>query len=151
ARGGRIENGNSVVHPGGGTIAYVGEVTQKDLGFWGNFAFQSSKSSRYRNLDIVMNGPSAGEVITQVRFAGIAQGAGAKRNFSFDRSQKSPIVFNLRISVPFRQLADSVQNFYDPKRSVERNLPTSSEEQNKRAVPPTPATPIQPSDSRTVP
>jgi len=151
ARGGRIENGNLVVHPGGGTIAYVGEVTQKDLGFWGNFAFQSLKSLRYRNLDIVMNGPLAGEVITQVRFAGIAQGAGAKRNFLFDRLQKLPIVFNLRISAPFRQLADSVQNFYDPKRLVERNLPTLLEEQNKRAVPPTPATPIQPSDSRTVP
>lgn len=153
ARGGRIENGNLVVRPGGGTIAYVGEVTQKDLGFWGNFAFQSLKSLRYRNLDIVMNGPLAGEVITQVRFAGIAQGAGAKRNFLFDRLQKLPIVFNLRISAPFRQLADSVQNYYDPKRLIQRNLPTLLEEQNKRATPPppVPATPIQPSDSRTVP
>ncbi|MFA6123392.1 YdbH domain-containing protein [Sphingomonas sp.] len=151
ARGGRIENGTLVVRPGGGTIAYVGEVTQKDLGFWGNFAFQSLKSLRYRNLDIVMNGPLAGEVITQVRFAGIAQGAGAKRNFLFNRLQKLPILFNLRISAPFRQLADSVQNFYDPKRLIERNLPTLLEEQNKRVPPPAPPAPIQPSDSRTVP
>ena len=153
ATGGRIEGGHLVVRPGGGTIAYVGEVTQKDVGFWGNFAFQSLKSLRYRDLDIVMNGPLAGEVITEVRFAGIGQGAGAKRNFLFDRLQKLPIVFNVRIKAPFRQLIDSAQSFYDPRRLIERNLPQLLEEQNKRAAPPTPAPakPIQPSDSRIVP
>ena len=155
ATGGRIEQGHLVVRPGGGTIAYVGEVTQKDVGFWGNFAFQALKSLRYRDLDVVMNGPLAGEIITEVRFAGIAQGAGAKRNFLFDRLQKLPIVFNLRIEAPFRQLIDSAESFYDPKRLIERNLPQLLEEQNKRAPPPTPppAPPvsIQPSESRKMP
>lgn len=156
AVGGRIENGHLVVRPGGGTIAYVGEVTQEDVGFWGNFAFQALKSLRYRDLDVVMNGPLAGEIITEVRFAGIAQGAGAKRNFLFDRLQKLPIVFNLRIEAPFRQLIDSAQSFYDPKRLIERNLPELLEEQNKRApvaplTPPTPPVPIQPSESRKMP
>ncbi len=149
ARGGRIEGGHLVVRPGGGTIAYVGEVTQKDVGFWGNFAFQALKSLKYRDLDIVMNGPLAGEVITEVRFAGIGQGAGAKRNFLFDRLQRLPIVFNVRIKAPFRQLIDSAQSFYDPRRLIERNLPQLLEEQNKRSAPP--AQPVQPSDSRTVP
>ncbi|MEG3176847.1 YdbH domain-containing protein [Sphingomonas sp. RB3P16] len=148
ATGGRIEQGTLTVRPGGGTVAYVGEVTQKDVGFWGNFAFQALKSLRYRSLEIVMNGPLAGEMITEVRFAGIGQGAGAKRNFLFDRLQKLPLVFNVRISAPFRQLIDSAQSFYDPRRLIERNLPTLLEEQNKRAKPPTP---IQPSDSRIVP
>ena len=160
ATGGRVESGHLVVRPGGGTIAYIGEVTQKDVGFWGNFAFQALKSLRYRDLDVVMNGPLAGEIITEVRFAGIAQGAGAKRNFLFDRLQKLPIVFNLRIEAPFRQLIDSAQSFYDPKRLIERNLPTLLEEQNKRApaspVPPpapplTPPVSIQPSESRKLP
>ena len=158
--GGRIDGGHLVVRPGGGTIAYIGEVTQKDVGFWGNFAFQALKSLRYRDLDVVMNGPLAGEIITEVRFAGIAQGAGAKRNFLFDRLQKLPIVFNLRIKAPFRQLIDSAQSFYDPKRLIERALPALLEEQNKRVPPPatppvtpplTPSIPIQPSDSRKMP
>jgi len=154
--GGRIENGRLVVRPGGGTIAYVGEVSQKDVGFWGNFAFQALKSLRYKNLDIVMNGPLAGEVITEVHFAGIGQGAGAKRNFILDRLQKLPLVFNLRIKAPFRGLIDSAQSFYDPKRLIARNLPALMEEQKKRAKPPaktpTPApAPIQPPASRTVP
>lgn len=156
ATGGRVEGGHLVVRPGGGTIAYIGEVTQEDVGFWGNFAFQALKSLRYRDLDVVMNGPLAGEIITEVRFAGVAQGEGAKRNFLFDRLQKLPIVFNLRIEAPFRQLIDSAQSFYDPKRLIERNLPTLLEEQNKRApappVPPiAPPVSIQPSESRKMP
>ena len=156
ASGGRIEGGRLKVRPGGGTIAYVGEVTQKDVGFWGNFAFQSLKSLRYRDLDVTMNGPLAGEMITEVRFAGVGQGAGAKRNFLFDRLQKLPLVFNVRIKAPFRQLIDSAQSFYDPRRLIERNLPALLEEQNKRTAPapvipkPTPS-PVQPSDSRNVP
>ncbi|GAA0320938.1 hypothetical protein GCM10009087_34020 [Sphingomonas oligophenolica] len=151
-KGGRIENGHLVVRPGGGTIAYVGEVSQKDVGFWGNFAFQALKSLRYRNLDIVMNGPLAGEMITEVRFAGVGQGQGAKRNFILDRLQKLPLVFNVRIKAPFRGLIDSAQSFYDPKRLIARNLPALLEEQKKRATPPKPVpAPIQPPESRKMP
>lgn len=150
--GGRIENGQLKVRAGGGTIAYLGELSEKDLGTWGNIAFQALRSLRYRDLDIIMNGPLAGEVITEVHFAGISQGVGAKRNFLLDRLQKLPFVFNLRIKAPFRSLIDSAQSFYDPRRLIERNLPALIEEQNKRAKPPQPPAPaVQPSDSRTIP
>jgi hypothetical protein len=99
-------------------------------------AFQALKSLRYRNLDIVMNGALAGEMITEVRFAGVSQGAGAKSNFLIRRLQKLPFVFNIRIRAPFRGLLDSVASFYDPKRLIARNLPALLEEQNKRADPP---------------
>lgn len=150
AGGGRIEGGHLAVRPvGGGTVAYVGEISQRDVGFWGNFAFQALKSLRYRDLDIVMNGPLDGEMITQVNFAGLAQGDGAKRNFLFDRLQKLPLVFNVQIRAPFRQLVDSAQSFYDPRRLVERNLPALLREQNRAtsASPPAPApvaSPVQP-------
>ncbi|MET3824828.1 hypothetical protein ABIC16_000521 [Sphingomonas sp. PvP055] len=152
ATGGRITDGRLVVRPGGGSIAYVGELSQKDLGFWGNYAFQSLKALRYRNLSLVMNGPLAGEMLTQVKFSGISQGKGAKRNFLFDRLQKLPLVFNIRISAPFRQLIDSAQSFYDPKRLIERNLPSLLLEQDKQAKAPTAGAPvIQPPESRIVP
>jgi len=149
--GGRIENGRLVVRPGGGTLAYVGEISQKDLGFWGNMAFQALKSLKYRSLDLTMNGPLAGEVITEVHFEGLAQGTGAKRNFVLDRLQKLPFVFNVRIRAPFRSLIDSAASLYDPKRLIERNLPALIEEQNKRAAPPDQPQSIQPQESRTVP
>lgn len=146
--GGRIENGSLVVRPGGGSLAYVGDLTQKDLGLWGNIAFQALKSLRYRNLTIAMNGPLAGEMITDVRFAGVTQGQGAKSNFIIRRLQRLPFVFNVRIRAPFRGLLDSAQSFYDPSRLIQRNLPALLQRQQQRA----PATPpIQPPASGTVP
>ncbi len=156
ASGGRIEDGHLRARAEGGKVAYVGEISQKDLGFWGNLAFQSLKSLRYQNLDITMNGALAGEMVTEVHFAGVKQGAEAKRNFILDRLQKLPLVFNVTIKAPFRQLIDSAQSFYDPQRLIERNLPALLEEQNRRTAPtpaptPAPPLPIQPPDSRIVP
>jgi hypothetical protein len=150
--GGRIEAGQLQARPGGGTIAYLGEITERDVGFWGNLAFQALKALNYRDLDIVMNGPLAGDMITEVHFAGVSQGAGAKRNFILDRLQKLPFVFNVRITAPFRSLVSTAQDIYDPRRLIERNLPALIEEQNKHARPPLPPlSPVQPSDSRTMP
>ncbi|WP_245832843.1 intermembrane phospholipid transport protein YdbH family protein [Sphingomonas mucosissima] len=145
--GGRIENGRLVVREGGGTLAYLGELTKEDLGTWGNIAFQALRSLRYRNLELVMNGPLAGDMVTEVRFAGVSQGEGAKSNFLVRRLQRLPFVFNIRIQAPFRSLIDTAASFYDPKRLVERNLPALLEEQNKRAAPPT----IQPPASENMP
>lgn len=160
-QGGRIENGILTVREAGGTIAYVGELSQEDLGFWGNMAFQALKSLKYRTLSIEMNGPLAGEMITEVRFAGISQGAGTKSNFLIRRLQKLPLIFNVRIAAPFRQLIDSAQSYYDPRRLIERNLPRLIEEQNKRvrerAVPETTPSstqadkPVQPPASEPMP
>lgn len=164
-RGGRIEGGQLVVRNGGGSIAYLGEISQKNLGFWGNLAFGALRSLNYRSLQIDMNGPLAGEMITDVRFAGISQGKGATSNYIIRRLQKLPFVFNVRIKAPFRGLIDSAQSFYDPRRLIQRNLPALLDEQNKRAAPPaapsstTPSPtpipagqpPIQHSASETVP
>ena len=129
--GGRIEGGQMTVREGGGTIRYVGELTEKDLGFWGDFAFQALKSLQYRSLRVTMNGPLAGEMITDVRFAGVSQGQGAKSNFLIRRLQRLPLVFNIRIKAPFRGLLDSAQGFYDPRRLIQRNLPRLIEEQSR--------------------
>jgi translocation and assembly module TamB len=149
-RGGRIEGGRLAVRSGGGSIAYLGELSQKDLGVWGNLAFGALRSLNYRSLRIDMNGPLAGEMVTDVRFAGISQGKGAKSNFIIRRLQRLPFIFNVRIKAPFRGLLDSAQSFYDPRRLIQRNLPALLDEQNKRAAPPA-NIPIQPSASETVP
>ena len=147
--GGRIEGGHLEVRPGGGNLAYVGDLTQKDLGVWGNLAFQALRSIDYRDLSIAMNGPLAGEMITDVRFAGISQGKGAKSNFLIRRLQKLPFVFNIHIRAPFRGLIDSAQSFYDPSRLIVRNLPALIQQQN--ATPSVPADPVQPAARETLP
>ncbi|WP_247599456.1 YdbH domain-containing protein [Sphingomonas sp. PAMC26645] len=150
--GGRIEGGDLQVRKGGGTLAYVGDLSQKDLGMWANIAFQALKSLRYQSLRVGMNGPLAGEMVTDVRFAGISQGEGAKSNFIVRRLQKLPFVFNIRIKAPFRGLLDSAQSFYDPKRLIQRNLPALLQQQAAPPPNPTPKLPtIQPPASRIVP
>lgn len=153
ANGGRIEGGK-LQSRGPGNLSYVGEVSKEDVGFWGNLAFQALKSMDYRRLTIELDGPLAGEMLTAIRFAGVSQGQGTYSNFLIRRLAKLPFVFNVRIKAPFRQLIDSVQNYYDPKRLIERNLPALQAEQRRReqGLPPAPLdTTIQPSESETVP
>lgn len=135
AAGGRIEGGRLTVRPGGGTLAYLGDISRKDLGFWGNLAFGALRSLRYRNLSISMNGPLAGEMVTDVRFSGVTQGQGATSNILIRRLQRLPFVFNVRIKAPFRGLIDSAQSFYDPKRLIDRNLPALLQQQNAAGRP----------------
>lgn len=152
-RGGRIEGGHLAAR-GGGSIAYIGTVTQEDLGTWGNIAFQALRSINYKSLGIEMNGPLDGEIITQINFAGISQGEGAKSNFLIRRLQKLPFVFNIQIRAPFRQLLDSVQSWYEPSRLIERNLPELLEQQRRNEASGATATPapvIQPPESEKLP
>ena len=149
ASGGRIENGRLIVREGGGSIAYVGELSEEDLGTWGNFAFQSLKSIRYQRLTLDLNGPLAGEMVTEISFAGVSQGEGTKSNFLTRRLARLPLVFNVRVTAPFRQLLDSVQSLYDPSRLVERNLPQLIERQ-QNAVPDVPRD-VQPRESDAMP
>ncbi len=133
-RGGRIENGTLTARSGG-TLAYVGEVSQENLGVWGNLAFDALKSLRYRELGLTLNGPLEGEMVTIAKFGGVAQGEGAKSNFLIRRLAKLPFVFNIRIEAPFR-------GFYDPSYLIQRNLPTLLNQQKQ---------PVQPSDSAPMP
>ncbi len=150
-KGGRIEDGRLAARSGG-SLAYIGTLTQEDVGFWGNLAFQALKALEYRQLNITMNGPLAGEMVTEIRFAGVSQGKGTKSNFIIRRLARLPFVFNITVRAPFRQLIDSVQSFYDPKRLIERNLPALLEEREKRALPPpAPPSPIQPAESEKLP
>nr|WP_286207598.1 YdbH domain-containing protein [Hephaestia sp. MAHUQ-44] len=152
--GGRIEGGHLAVRAGGGALAYVGPVSQENLGTWGDMAFQALKALDYKSLTITMNGPLAGEMVTEVHFAGVNQGQGTKSNFLIRRLSRLPLVFNVTIRAPFRGLIDSARGLYDPTRLVERNLPQLIERQNEAGAAPstTPAEhPIQPTESETVP
>lgn len=151
AQGGRIEGGVLKVRPGGGTIAYVGELSQENLGTWGNFAFQSLKSLKYRSLDVIMNGALAGEVVTDVRFAGISQGEGARRNFIIRRLQQLPLLFNVRIRAPFRGLLSSVQTFANPSLLLRQKAQELDLVPGITPILPAPAKPVQPPESEKLP
>ena len=137
--GGRVEGGELRARSGG-TLAYLGELTNYDLGFFGNYAFRSLRALAYDNLIIRMNGRIDGEMLTEVEFGGLAQGAGAERNFITRALDHLPIHFTMRINAPFRQLLSSARAIYDPTMLIEQNLPALlREQQRQEAVPPAPA------------
>lgn len=146
--GGRIVGGRIDARKGGGTLAYVGELSNRNLGTIANFAFGALRSLRYDDLTIVLNGDLDGEMVTDIRFGGVGQGEGATRNFLTNQIAKLPLVFNVKIQAPFRQLLTSAKGFYDPSILIEQNLPALLRTQEE-AVAGTIA-PVQPPESEPV-
>ncbi len=129
--GGRIENGMLKVRPGGGTISYIGELSNRDLGFMANFAFEALKSLKFDNLSIVMNGDLGGELVTDVKFTGIGQGQGARRNLITRQIAKLPFEFNISIKAPCRQLLESVRRLSDANVAVEQQIDALIKEEER--------------------
>jgi hypothetical protein len=148
ANGGRIENGRLIVRESGGTLAYIGELTQKDLGTWGNYAFQALRAVNYKTLELILNGALDGDMVTEIDFTGLSQGAGAKQNFLTKKIAALPIKFNVTIRAPFRQLLFSARSFYDPSLLVQQNLVTLMKVQEDAEKKPAP---VQPPESENKP
>ncbi len=113
--------GGKLVSRGGGTLSYVGELSNQNLGVIANFAFNTLKSVQYRTMVIDLDGALDGEMVTDIRFDGLGQGPNASRNLITRQVAKLPLVLNLKITGPFRQLIGSAQGLYDPDLLVGRN------------------------------
>jgi translocation and assembly module TamB len=149
--GGRIVNGRIDSRGGGGTLAYVGELSNRNLGTIANFAFGALRSLKYDDLTIILNGDLDGEMVTDIRFGGVGQGEGATRNFLTNQVAKLPLIFNVKIRAPFRQLLTSAKGFYDPSLLIEQNLPAlmRAQEEAQAAAKGAPQ-PVQPPESEPV-
>lgn len=112
--GGRIEGGYLASRAPGGNVAYLGELTYKDLSPMGNFAFSALRSVDYGSMRIDMNGSLTGEIVTRVSFDGLSQGEGTSKNFLTKQVAKLPIRFNVNIRAPFFSLFGSFKSLYDP-------------------------------------
>ncbi len=148
--GGRVINGGLVVRDGGGTLAYVGELTNRDLGYFANLAFGALRSIRYDALVVRLNGNIDGEMLTEVSFTGLGQGPGATNNFLTRQIARLPFAFDIRINAPFRQLLTSARSLYDPTILIDQNLPAliRAEAAARAAQPgPTPPDTVQEQES----
>lgn len=114
ANGGRLEEGTLVSRLPGGNVSYVGALTYENMGAMANFAFDALKSIDYRTMTIAMRGDLEGEIVTNVKFGGVKQGAGTKSNFITRQVANLPIQFNINIRAPFYQLITSMKAMYDP-------------------------------------
>jgi len=112
--GGRIESGSLRARAGGGTLAYVGELSNAELGTMGKLAFDALKAIRYSNLEITMDGRLDGEMISRVRFTGVRQ-ATAEQGMVARMIRNLPFRFNIQIRAPFRGLVGSARAYIDPR------------------------------------
>ncbi len=153
--GGRIVGGLLVARPEGGTLSYVGELSDQDLGPYGILAFNALKSLRYSRFDLSLDGALDGEFITRINLDGVARdpvlttlpgGGGitqlvARRVFS--QVARIPFEFNIRIQGQFRSLMATARSFNDPTPLIQSALPGLLD-QNPQPVP------IQPQESEPV-
>lgn len=111
--GGRIERG-SIVARKTGTLAYVGELSNAQLGTMGKLAFDALKAIRYSALDISLDGRLDGEMVSRVSFTGVRE-ATPDQSFVTRLIRNLPFRFNIAIRAPFRGLVGSARAYIDPR------------------------------------
>jgi hypothetical protein len=124
--GGRIVGGRLVARPEGGTLSYIGELTDKELGAYGKLAFDALKSLRYSKLTIDLDGALAGEFLARIELDGIATNTapqGGIAGYVLGQIAKIPFEFNINIRGPFRALIATARSFEDPTLLIQPVLP----------------------------
>jgi translocation and assembly module TamB len=135
-RGGRIVGGRLVARPEGGTLSYIGELTDKQLGTYGKLAFDALKSLRYSKLIINLDGALEGEFVAGIELDGIARdpaltapsgrAAASAGMVAAGRSASSPRSRSSSTSPsagPFRALIATARSFEDPSNLIQSVLP----------------------------
>jgi len=155
-RGGRIVGGRLVARAEGGTLSYIGELTDRQLGTYGKLAFDALKSMRYNKLAINLDGDLAGEFVAGIELDGIARDpalttvgtgggiSGMVARRALGQFAKIPFEFNITIRGPFRALVATARSFEDPSNLIQSVLPPELKEK----LPP--ATPVQRQESEIV-
>ena len=154
-RGGRIVGGRLVARPEGGTLSYIGELTDKQLGVYGKLAFDALKSMRYSKLTIDLDGSLEGEFVAGIELDGIARDpvltsapSGGIRGIVAGRAlgqlARIPFEFNITVKGPFRALIGTMRSLHDPTLLIQSTLPDLI--RGKPDEPP----PVQPQESEIV-
>jgi hypothetical protein len=122
-----------------GTLSYVGDVSNAQMGTFGKMAFDALKKLRYKCLTILLDGAIDGEFLTRIAINGVNQGTEEARRSAIARSFLGlPFIFNVRIEAPFRGLLNTYQSFVDPTALVRGSLGPQYQTvlENKLAVQP---------------
>ncbi|CAN5314116.1 hypothetical protein BH09PSE3_BH09PSE3_24300 [soil metagenome] len=121
--GGRIVGGKISARQGGGTLSYVGDVSNAKMNVFAKLAFDALKSISYNNLSVEMDGALDGEIISKVNFRGVNEAPTTQKRGYFARQFSNlPFIFNITIRAPFRSLLTTARTFQDPS-ALLRSLP----------------------------
>jgi translocation and assembly module TamB len=140
--GGRIDGGALVARRGGGTLAYVGELSNAQLGTMGKLAFDALKAIRYNSLSIGLNGRLDGEIVSSVTFDGVRQETG-ETTMAARLIRNLPFRFNIQIRAPFRGLMGSARAFVDPSVLLQNGVPPATAPSTPPAAEPGAVQPVE--------
>jgi hypothetical protein len=102
-----------------GNLAYVGAVSNAQLGAYGKLAFDALKNLRYRCLAIMLDGALDGEFVTRLMINGVNQGTEeARKSFISRPFLGLPFIFNIRVEAPFRGLLNTATGLADPSKLI---------------------------------
>ena len=102
------------------------------MGLLANYAFNALRSIRYSTLTIGVGGDLGGEIVTNISFTGLQQGALAKRNFLTRQLARVPIKFNVSVTAEFLKLIGSIRGLYDANYAADRDLQFLLNEEKKQ-------------------
>jgi len=134
-QGARLVGGRLQAREEGGTLSYVGELTDRDLGIYGKMAFDALKELRYRRFDMTLDGSLDGEFVTLIDLDGVARNPSSRiatpggaigqaiAGRALSQLARIPFEFNIRIQGPFRALLATARSFEDPSLLIQPVLP----------------------------
>jgi translocation and assembly module TamB len=124
--GGRIVGGRLEARPPGGTLSYIGIVTEQAMGAYGKMAFDALKSLRYDKFIIKLDGSLQGEFLAGIELDGIARNTAPQKGIAgyvLGQLAKLRFEFNIQIRGPFRALIGTARSFDDPSLIIQPILP----------------------------
>ncbi len=119
--GGRIVGGSLTSREGGGTLAYVGVLSDKALGTYGKLAFDALKSLRYSSMSVYLDGELDGEFLS--RFTVTGRNQNEKATGILKQITGLPFKFNIAIRGQFRALLATARSFNDPRDLIRQSQP----------------------------
>lgn len=137
-----IRNGVLRAEPEGGLISYTGDAGRSATGP-ARLAFDALRSFRYDDLSLTLDGDLNGEVISSIAFSG------ENRGEAIDLGSISqvpgigrvtvrgvPFDFNVRVTAPFRSLAQTAASIADPGSLIRQAQDTEEEQVDAPPDPP---------------
>jgi translocation and assembly module TamB len=139
-----VENGVLRTADGGGVISYTGRAGANATGI-SRIAFDALREFRYDTLRLTLNGDLNGDVISSIEFSG--QNSGEPIDLTpivnvpgIGRVTVNgvPFQFNVRVTAPFRRLAQTAATIVDPGSLIDQGTlnPEATEEPVDPDTPP---------------